>query len=284
MSELRNNPAASRFEMTSGGGTAFVEYWRAGRESRAAPRPPTRHARRPLAGRRAVRRGQPVAVVRVQDMRLTSATRSPQRPTRSHERAAHGSGGGARSTGIVAAASCWPLLPAEQSARPSAERRPPLAFPAGPRQPRREPRRGEHRRPTTGRRGDRGQRHGDERNRGGGEPDVALPHQGCGPVVQEQRRGRAHPDVRGGTAEASWRSREAFERLSTGSVTGRRRAASGSAAAARTAVPSPPASPRGPDATSAQLAPVLTGIAGGITRSAAPAPAKAAPRQPWTTP
>ena len=37
MSNLRNNPAASRFEMTSGGGTAFVEYWRAGRESGGAP-------------------------------------------------------------------------------------------------------------------------------------------------------------------------------------------------------------------------------------------------------
>ena len=26
MSEVRENPALSRFEMTSGGGTAFVEY------------------------------------------------------------------------------------------------------------------------------------------------------------------------------------------------------------------------------------------------------------------
>ncbi len=30
MSDVRDNPAASRFEMASGGGTAFVEYRRAG--------------------------------------------------------------------------------------------------------------------------------------------------------------------------------------------------------------------------------------------------------------
>ena len=30
MSNVRDNPAASRFEMTSGGSTAFVEYRRAG--------------------------------------------------------------------------------------------------------------------------------------------------------------------------------------------------------------------------------------------------------------
>ena len=30
MSEVRNNPAASRFEMASGGAVAFVEYTRAG--------------------------------------------------------------------------------------------------------------------------------------------------------------------------------------------------------------------------------------------------------------
>ncbi len=30
MSEVKDNPAASRFEMTSGGGTASVEYRRAG--------------------------------------------------------------------------------------------------------------------------------------------------------------------------------------------------------------------------------------------------------------
>ena len=30
MSEVRDNPAASRFETTGGGGTAFVEYRRAG--------------------------------------------------------------------------------------------------------------------------------------------------------------------------------------------------------------------------------------------------------------
>ena len=29
MSSMRNNPAASRFEMTSGGSTTFVEYRRA---------------------------------------------------------------------------------------------------------------------------------------------------------------------------------------------------------------------------------------------------------------